>query len=158
MLSIGAFNALLKTLEEPPAHCIFILATTEPHKIPLTIISRCQRFDFKRITSKAIVGRMKTIVDAEQLKVEEGALDIIASAADGGMRDALSLLDQAVSFSGEELSVDDALLITGAVSQHYIGKERGPVYHRSDSGTFHRPSPSPGLLLNRERPGTRAYP
>ncbi|MCS3380764.1 DNA polymerase III subunit gamma/tau, partial [Bacillus velezensis] len=96
MLSIGAFNALLKTLEEPPAHCIFILATTEPHKIPLTIISRCQRFDFKRITSKAIVGRMKTIVDAEQLKVEEGALDIIASAADGGMRDALSLLDQAV--------------------------------------------------------------
>ncbi len=80
MLSIGAFNALLKTLEEPPAHCIFILATTEPHKIPLTIISRCQRFDFKRITSKAIVGRMKTIVDAERLKVEEGALDIIASA------------------------------------------------------------------------------
>ncbi|MFG3446914.1 DNA polymerase III subunit gamma/tau [Bacillus velezensis] len=133
MLSIGAFNALLKTLEEPPAHCIFILATTEPHKIPLTIISRCQRFDFKRITSKAIVGRMKTIVDAEQLKVEEGALDIIASAADGGMRDALSLLDQAVSFSGEELSVDDALLITGAVSQHYIGKLASALHRKQVS-------------------------
>lgn len=92
MLSIGAFNALLKTLEEPPEHCIFILATTEPHKIPLTIISRCQRFDFKRITSQAIVGRMNKIVDAEQLQVEEGSLEIIASAADGGMRDALSLL------------------------------------------------------------------
>ncbi|MEI1419741.1 DNA polymerase III subunit gamma/tau [Bacillus cabrialesii] len=122
MLSIGAFNALLKTLEEPPEHCIFILATTEPHKIPLTIISRCQRFDFKRITSQAIVGRMNKIVDAEQLQVEEGSLDIIASAADGGMRDALSLLDQAVSFSGDVLKVEDALLITGAVSQLYIGK------------------------------------
>lgn len=122
MLSIGAFNALLKTLEEPPEHCIFILATTEPHKIPLTIISRCQRFDFKRITSQAIVGRMNKIVEAEQLQVEEGSLDIIASAADGGMRDALSLLDQAVSFSGDVLKVEDALLITGAVSQLYIGK------------------------------------
>ncbi|WEZ20085.1 DNA polymerase III subunit gamma/tau [Bacillus subtilis] len=122
MLSIGAFNALLKTLEEPPEHCIFILATTEPHKIPLTIISRCQRFDFKRITSQAIVGRMNKIVDAEQLQVEEGSLDIIASAADGGMRDALSLLDQAISFSGDILKVEDALLITGAVSQLYIGK------------------------------------
>lgn len=122
MLSIGAFNALLKTLEEPPEHCIFILATTEPHKIPLTIISRCQRFDFKRITSQAIVGRMNKIVDAEQPQVEEGSLDIIASAADGGMRDALSLLDQAISFSGDILKVEDALLITGAVSQLYIGK------------------------------------
>ena len=122
MLSIGAFNALLKTLEEPPEHCIFILATTEPHKIPLTIISRCQRFDFKRITSQVIVGRMKKIVETEQFKVQDGALEIIASAADGGMRDALSLLDQAISFSGDELTVDDALLITGAVSQAYIGK------------------------------------
>ncbi|MCF7615678.1 DNA polymerase III subunit gamma/tau [Bacillus sonorensis] len=122
MLSIGAFNALLKTLEEPPEHCIFILATTEPHKIPLTIISRCQRFDFKRITSQAIVGRMKKIVETEQFKVQDGALEIIAGAADGGMRDALSLLDQAISFSGDELTVDDALLITGSVSQAYIGK------------------------------------
>lgn len=130
MLSIGAFNALLKTLEEPPEHCIFILATTEPHKIPLTIISRCQRFDFKRITSQAIVGRMGKIVEAEQFKVQDGALDIIASAADGGMRDALSLLDQAVSFSGDELTVDDALLITGAVSQHYIGKLASTLHEK----------------------------
>ena len=122
MLSIGAFNALLKTLEEPPAHCIFILATTEPHKIPLTIISRCQRFDFKRITTKDIVGRMEKIVDAESLNIQEGSLEIIASAADGGMRDALSLLDQAISFSGEQLTIDDALLITGAVSQHFISQ------------------------------------
>lgn len=136
MLSIGAFNALLKTLEEPPEHCIFILATTEPHKIPLTIISRCQRFDFKRITSQAIVGRMKKIVEAEQFKVQDGALDIIASAADGGMRDALSLLDQAVSFSGEELTVDDALLITGAVSQHYIGKLASTLHEKNVSGAL----------------------
>ncbi|KAA6443612.1 DNA polymerase III subunit gamma/tau [Bacillus swezeyi] len=136
MLSIGAFNALLKTLEEPPEHCIFILATTEPHKIPLTIISRCQRFDFKRITSKAIVGRMKKIVETEQFKVQEGALEIIAGAADGGMRDALSLLDQAVSFSGEELTVDDALLITGAVSQHYIGKLASTLHEKNVSGAL----------------------
>ena len=92
MLSIGAFNALLKTLEEPPKHVIFILATTEPHKIPLTIISRCQRFDFKRITAKAIVNRMKLIVDETGVKYDEEALQVIARAAEGGMRDALSLL------------------------------------------------------------------
>ncbi|MFS0657112.1 DNA polymerase III subunit gamma/tau [Bacillus sp. 179-C3.3 HS] len=131
MLSIGAFNALLKTLEEPPAHCIFILATTEPHKIPLTIISRCQRFDFKRITTKDIVGRMEKIVDAESLNVQEGSLEIIASAADGGMRDALSLLDQAVSFSGEQLTTDDALLITGAVSQHFISQLAEAIFDQN---------------------------
>ncbi|MGE6632415.1 DNA polymerase III subunit gamma/tau [Bacillus sp. NPDC077027] len=133
MLSIGAFNALLKTLEEPPAHCIFILATTEPHKIPLTIISRCQRFDFKRITSKDIVGRMEKIVDAENLNVQSGSLEIIASAADGGMRDALSLLDQAVSFSGEQLTVDDALLITGAVSQFFISQLAESIFDKNIS-------------------------
>lgn len=131
MLSIGAFNALLKTLEEPPAHCIFILATTEPHKIPLTIISRCQRFDFKRITTKDIVGRMEKIVDAEGLDVQEGSLEIIASAADGGMRDALSLLDQAISFSGEQLTIDDALLITGAVSQHFISQLAEAIFDQN---------------------------
>ncbi|MDM5296622.1 DNA polymerase III subunit gamma/tau [Bacillus pumilus] len=131
MLSIGAFNALLKTLEEPPAHCIFILATTEPHKIPLTIISRCQRFDLKRITTKDIVGRMEKIVDAESLNVQEGSLEIIASAADGGMRDALSLLDQAISFSGEQLTIDDALLITGAVSQHFISQLAEAIFEQN---------------------------
>ncbi|MEH7125573.1 DNA polymerase III subunit gamma/tau [Bacillus sp. JJ1773] len=122
MLSIGAFNALLKTLEEPPKHVIFILATTEPHKIPLTIISRCQRFDFKRITAQAIVGRMKLIVEETSVKCEEQALHVIARAAEGGMRDALSLLDQAISFSQDEVTMDDALTVTGAVSQGFLNK------------------------------------
>lgn len=117
MLSIGAFNALLKTLEEPPKHVIFILATTEPHKIPLTIISRCQRFDFKRISAGAIVERMKLIVEETGVQCDDKALNIIARAADGGMRDALSLLDQAISFSNDQVTVEDALTVTGSVSQ-----------------------------------------
>ena len=92
MLSISAFNALLKTLEEPPKHVLFILATTEPHKIPLTIISRCQRFDFRRITAQSIVNRMKLIIDETKIDCDEDALKMIARAADGGMRDALSLI------------------------------------------------------------------
>jgi DNA polymerase III subunit gamma/tau len=122
MLSISAFNALLKTLEEPPKHVIFILATTEPHKIPLTIISRCQRFDFKRITANAIVGRMKLIVDETGVECEEKALQVIAKAAEGGMRDALSLLDQAISFSQDQVTLEDALTITGSVSQGFLNK------------------------------------
>jgi len=120
MLSTGAFNALLKTLEEPPRHVMFILATTEPHKIPLTIVSRCQRFDFKRITSQAIVGRMKLIADETEAVYDPAALPIIARAAEGGMRDALSLLDQAISFSHERVTVDDALTVTGSVSQGFL--------------------------------------
>lgn len=120
MLSIGAFNALLKTLEEPPKHVIFILATTEPHKIPLTIISRCQRFDFKRISLQAIVGRMKVIVEDQHVEVDENALQVIARAAEGGMRDALSMLDQAISFSDERVNLEDVLAITGSVSQGYL--------------------------------------
>jgi DNA polymerase-3 subunit gamma/tau len=134
MLSIGAFNALLKTLEEPPKHVIFILATTEPHKIPLTIISRCQRFDFRRITASAIVGRMKEIVHNQQVNVEESALDVIARAADGGMRDALSLLDQAISYSDDQVRLEEALLITGSVSQGYIGKIADAI-HQKDVST-----------------------
>ncbi|MDM5227951.1 DNA polymerase III subunit gamma/tau [Cytobacillus sp. NJ13] len=122
MLSIGAFNALLKTLEEPPRHVIFILATTEPHKIPLTIISRCQRFDFKRITAQAITGRMKLIADETDAAYEDQALQIIARAAEGGMRDALSLLDQAISFSQDRVTIEDALSVTGAVSQGFLNK------------------------------------
>lgn len=122
MLSISAFNALLKTLEEPPQHVIFILATTEPHKIPLTIISRCQRFDFKRITAQAIVNRMKLIVDETGVQCDEKALQVIARAAEGGMRDALSLLDQAISFSQDVVTVEDALTITGSVSQRLLNK------------------------------------
>ncbi|MED1608118.1 DNA polymerase III subunit gamma/tau [Cytobacillus kochii] len=122
MLSMGAFNALLKTLEEPPQHVIFILATTEPHKIPLTIISRCQRFDFKRITATSIVNRMQMIIDESSVHCDTQALQIIARAAEGGMRDALSLLDQAISFSDESVTVDDALAVTGAVSQGFLNQ------------------------------------
>ncbi|WP_053368650.1 DNA polymerase III subunit gamma/tau [Bacillus sp. FJAT-27245] len=122
MLSTGAFNALLKTLEEPPRHVMFILATTEPHKIPLTIVSRCQRFDFKRITANAIVGRMKLIADETDTAYDPAALPIIARAAEGGMRDALSLLDQAISYSQEQVTVEDALTVTGSVSQGFLAK------------------------------------
>jgi DNA polymerase-3 subunit gamma/tau len=120
MLSTGAFNALLKTLEEPPGHVLFILATTEPHKIPLTIISRCQRFDFKRITNQAIVSRMQFILGHDSIAADEDALFMIARAAEGGMRDALSLLDQAISFADESLHLDDVLAVTGAVSQQAL--------------------------------------
>lgn len=117
MLSNSAFNALLKTLEEPPSHVVFILATTEPHKLPLTIISRCQRFDFKPITPIDIMDRMKVVLADTGIEFDEGALKVIAQAASGGMRDALSMLDQVVSFSGERLTVEDALLVTGSISE-----------------------------------------
>ncbi|PID13825.1 DNA polymerase III subunit gamma/tau [Sporosarcina sp. P34] len=117
MLSNSAFNALLKTLEEPPAHVVFILATTEPHKLPLTIISRCQRFDFKPITAPEIIDRMEKVIGDIGVTAETGALRAIAQAATGGMRDALSMLDQAVSFSGDELTTSDALLVTGAIGE-----------------------------------------
>lgn len=130
MLSQGAFNALLKTLEEPPKHVIFILATTEPHKIPLTIISRCQRFDFKRIQPQDIVGRMSQIIAETGVSCDEQALHIIARAAEGGMRDALSLLDQAISFSSETVSVEDALTVTGSVSQAFLSRLAKAIYDK----------------------------
>lgn len=117
MLSTSAFNALLKTLEEPPAHAVFILATTEPHKIPLTIISRCQRFDFKRITSGDIVSRMEEVLTDSKIEYDVNVLKIIAQAAAGGMRDALSMLDQVVSFSAGKMTIEDALLVTGSIGQ-----------------------------------------
>ncbi len=116
MLSAGAFNALLKTLEEPPAHVIFILCTTEPQKIPLTIHSRCQRFDFKAITPKEIVGKMHEVIEKEHITIEEPAVEQIAVYAEGGLRDALSLLDQAFSFSPKLITLDDVNQICGAVS------------------------------------------
>lgn len=116
MLSIGAFNALLKTLEEPPEYVIFILATTEVHKIPITILSRCQHYDFKRITIDTISARMQELMDAEQVEVEEKAIRYIAKAADGSMRDALSLLDQCIAFYlGQKLTYDHVLEVLGAV-------------------------------------------
>ncbi|WP_430789448.1 DNA polymerase III subunit gamma/tau [Virgibacillus flavescens] len=120
MISVNAFNALLKTLEEPPKHVVFILATTEPHKIPLTIISRCQRFDFKPITSQSIVERMRIIMEKEEISVSDDALETVALAAEGGMRDALSILDQAISYSGESVTLPDVLAVTGSVSQQIL--------------------------------------
>jgi DNA polymerase-3 subunit gamma/tau len=122
MLTQGAFNALLKTLEEPPAHVMFLLATTEPHKIPLTIISRCQRFDFRRISKKAMLDRLEHICKEENIPIEEEALLLLIQVAEGGMRDALSLLDQAHSFAEEKVTLNDVLAITGAVSQHSLSK------------------------------------
>ncbi len=116
MLSVGAFNALLKTLEEPPSYVIFILATTEVHKIPVTILSRCQRYDFKRISIETISERLRELMTEEQIIAEDKAVRYIAKAADGAMRDALSLLDQCVSFYfGQELTYDNVLEVLGAV-------------------------------------------
>ena len=122
MLSTGAFNALLKTLEEPPANVIFILATTEPHKIPLTIISRVQRFDFRRISAQDAFERMQYILDQKHVEYENDALWVIANAAEGGMRDALSILDQVLSFSDNQVKLDDALLVTGSVTKQLLKK------------------------------------
>ncbi|MDE5715278.1 MAG: DNA polymerase III subunit gamma/tau [Anaeroplasmataceae bacterium] len=117
MLSNAAFNALLKTLEEPPKHVIFILATTEPYKLPNTILSRCQRFDFQSLTMEDLIKRLKIVTAEENIKISEEAILQIASASEGGMRDALSLLDQTVSFSiNEEITIEDVLSVSGNVS------------------------------------------
>ena len=116
MLSTGAFNALLKTLEEPPKNVIFILATTEPHKIPATIISRTQRFDFRRITNYEIIQRLRYILEQEEIAYEEEALSVIARCANGGMRDALSLLDQVISFSDDKVSFEQAIQVSGSLT------------------------------------------
>ena len=123
MLSIGAFNALLKTLEEPPSYVIFILATTEAHKIPITILSRCQRYDFKRITIDTIAARLTELMEAEGVEVEEKAIRYIAKAGDGSMRDALSLLDQCIAFYlGQKLTYDNVLEVLGAVDTEVFSR------------------------------------
>lgn len=116
MLSTGAFNALLKTLEEPPKHVIFILATTEPHKIPATIHSRCQRFDFRGVNEKEMLARLNEIVEKESLDIEDDALRLIAESSEGGMRDAISLLDQVMSYSKDKIQVDDVHAIRGSIT------------------------------------------
>ncbi len=123
MLSIGAFNALLKTLEEPPGYVIFILATTEVHKIPITILSRCQRYDFKRIDIDTITNRLTELMEKEQIAVEPKALRYIAKTADGSLRDALSLLDQCIAFHfGKELTYDMVLDVLGAVDNEVFSR------------------------------------
>ncbi|MDE6387018.1 MAG: DNA polymerase III subunit gamma/tau [Lachnospiraceae bacterium] len=135
MLSIGAFNALLKTLEEPPSYAIFILATTEVHKIPITILSRCQRYDFRRITIDTIAARLRELMDEEQIQVEEKALRYVAKAADGSMRDALSLLDQCIAFHfGQELTYDKVLDVLGAVDTEVFGRLLRHVLERNVTG------------------------
>lgn len=122
MLTMEAFNALLKTLEEPPKFVVFILATTEVHKLPLTILSRCQRFDFKRFTPREITGRLETILKAEGIQADQAALQLIAKHAEGGMRDALSLLEQCVAHSDDVLSEKDVRAILGLIDQEEIQK------------------------------------
>lgn len=117
MLTVGAFNALLKTLEEPPAHAIFVLATTDPQKIPETILSRCQRFDFKKITNDAIVENLKRISKEESIDIDEEALYEIATLSDGGMRDSVGMLDQAKSYSEERITIEDIHDINGTLTE-----------------------------------------
>lgn len=135
MLSIGAFNALLKTLEEPPSYVIFILATTESHKIPITILSRCQRYDFRRVAIDTITDRLRELMTIEQITVEDKALRYIAKTADGSFRDALSLLDQCIAFHfGQELTYDKVLDVLGAVDTGVFGRLFGDVLDQNVLG------------------------
>ena len=137
MLSTGAFNALLKTLEEPPSYVMFILATTEVQKLPITILSRCQRYDFHRITIDTIEARLREVVDAEGIQVEERALRYVAKTADGSMRDSLSLLDQCIAFNyGEELTYDKVLNVLGAVDTEVFSRLFSALYTQDINGAL----------------------
>lgn len=137
MLSIGAFNALLKTLEEPPSYVIFILATTEVHKIPITIMSRCQRYDFRRISIDTIASRLGELMEAEHIAVEERALRYVAKAGDGSMRDALSLLDQCIAFYlGQELTYDRVLNTLGAVDTEVFSRLLRQILDKDITGAI----------------------
>ena len=131
MLSTGAFNALLKTLEEPPSYVIFILATTEAHKIPITILSRCQRYDFHRISIDTIAARLSELLTAEGVEAEEKAVRYVAKKGDGSMRDALSLLDQCIAFYlGQKLTYDNVLEVLGAVDTDVFSRLLRSVIRR----------------------------
>ncbi len=135
MLSIGAFNALLKTLEEPPSYVIFILATTEANKIPITILSRCQRYDFHRITLDTIADRLTELVEAEQVEAEEKAIRYIARAGDGSLRDAISLLDRCIAFYlGQKLTYDNVLKVLGAVDTEVFSQMLRRILKRDIPG------------------------
>ena len=137
MLSIGAFNALLKTLEEPPSYVIFILATTEAHKIPITILSRCQRYDFKRIAIQTIADRLTELLEQEQVSAEPKAVRYIAKSADGAMRDALSLLDQCIAFYlGQDLTYDHVLEVLGAVDTEVFSQMLRKIMRKDISGVI----------------------
>jgi DNA polymerase-3 subunit gamma/tau len=135
MLSTGAFNALLKTLEEPPSYVIFILATTEVHRLPITILSRCQRYDFKRISIETITNRLQDLMGQENVQAQEKALRYVAKTADGSMRDALSLLDQCIAFHlGDELTYDKVLDVLGAVDTEVFSRLLRNVLERDVKG------------------------
>lgn len=120
MLTTAAFNAMLKTLEEPPKNVIFILATTEPHKIPLTILSRCQRYDFKKISNNEIVERLQYIVNNEQINIEDGVLEMIAEISNGGMRDSIGLLDQLITYCDDIIKIEDVHEINGTINNEQM--------------------------------------
>ena len=137
MLSAGAFNALLKTLEEPPSYVIFILATTEAHKIPITILSRCQRYDFHRISIDTIAGRLMDLMAEENVDVEERAIRYVAKAGDGSMRDALSLLDQCIAFHlGETLTYENVLEVLGAVDTEIFSRLLRQIINKDITGAI----------------------
>jgi len=137
MLSAGAFNALLKTLEEPPSYVIFILATTEAHKIPITILSRCQRYDFHRISIDTIAGRLMDLMKEEKVDVEEKAIRYVAKAGDGSMRDALSLLDQCIAFHlGETLTYENVLEVLGAVDTEIFSRLLRQIIYKDITGAI----------------------
>lgn len=139
MLSTGAFNALLKTLEEPPSYVIFILATTEVHKIPITVLSRCQRYDFKRITLDTLTSHLKELTGREEIGTEDRALSYIAKAADGSLRDALSLLDQCVAFHyGETLTYENVLEVLGAVDSGVFSELLRAVHKKDTTGCIRK--------------------
>ncbi len=151
MLSIGAFNALLKTLEEPPSYVIFILATTEVNKIPVTILSRCQRYDFRRITIETISDRLSELMVQEQVEVEPRAIRYIAKAADGSMRDALSLLDQCIAFYlGQNLTYDHVLKVLGAVDTEVFSRMLRKIIKNDISGVI---SQLEELIIQGREPG-----
>jgi DNA polymerase-3 subunit gamma/tau len=132
MLSTSAFNALLKTLEEPPPHAIFILATTEPHKIPDTILSRCQRFDFKRISLPGIMDNLKKIVSDEKIEISEQALFLIARASEGSMRDAQSILERIISYAGEKVEEEQVQEVLGVLDQRLLSEFSSALIERDD--------------------------
>ncbi len=135
MMTSGAFNALLKTIEEPPAHVVFIFATTEPNKVLPTIISRCQRFDFNKVSTNDIVRRLSVVCENEKIQVDQNGLNLIAQLADGGMRDALSILDQCVAYCSSHIDVDDIRKIYGVLTSDDIGQIFYYVYSK-DVDTF----------------------
>jgi len=130
MLSTAAFNALLKTLEEPPKHVVFIFATTDPQKIPLTILSRCQQFDFKRLSLKELISLLKEISEAEGIEIDDKSLTAIAGEADGSVRDAQSLFDQVISYSGKKIVYQDLKDVLGVVDRDLMMRIAGAVLNR----------------------------